>query len=94
MVTNLLSQATILIDERCKNMCIADLFTAHCDSLTELNARGKNVKVSHKRRAHVFVALLHKPALGNLVPVCIKGYLQMTKVVTMLRKKHIRLSFR
>ena len=66
---------------------IVDMFTAHCDSLTELNARGKNVKVSHKRRAHVFVALLHKPALGNLVPVCIKGYLQMTKVVTDVKEE-------
>ena len=67
MVTNLLSQATSLIDERCKNMCIADLFTAHCDSLTELNARGKNVDVWHNRRAHVCVALLHKPVSRNLL---------------------------
>ena len=48
-------------------MCIADLFTAHCDSLTELNARGKNVEVGNKRHDHVCVDLLHKPVLGNLV---------------------------
>ena len=45
-VTNLLSRAMILIEKRCKNMYIADLFTAHCDdSLTELNAQGMNVEV-------------------------------------------------
>ena len=44
-VTNLLSRTMILIEKRCKNMDIADLFTTHCDSLTELNAQGMNAEV-------------------------------------------------
>ena len=33
-------------------MYIADLFTAHCDSLTELNAQGMNAEVRLRRRDH------------------------------------------
>ena len=45
VVTNLHPRATMLIDERCKNMCIIDMFTAHSDTLIELNVQGKNVEV-------------------------------------------------
>ena len=38
-------QEMILIEERGKNMCIADLFTARCDFITHPNARGENVEV-------------------------------------------------
>ena len=41
-----------LIEKRFKNMYIADLFTAHCDSLTELSAQGMNAEVWVRRRAH------------------------------------------
>ena len=44
-VINLLSRAMILIEKRCKNMYIADLFTGHCDSLTELSAQGMALEV-------------------------------------------------
>ena len=67
-------------------MYIADLFTAHCDGLTELNAQGMNVEVWLRRLAHecFFVA---QAVSGDLVPVCIKGYLQMTKVVTDVKEE-------
>ena len=45
VVANLLSRAMSLIEERCKNMYIVELFTIYYDSLTELNARGKNAEV-------------------------------------------------
>ena len=45
VVANLLSRAMSLIEERCKNMCIVELFTIYYDSLTELNARGKNAEI-------------------------------------------------
>ena len=76
----------ILIEKRCKNMCIADLFTAHCDSLTELNARGKNAEIWFKRHAHecCFTA---QTCVRDLVPLCIKWYLQLTKVVMMMLRR-------
>ena len=74
-------------------MCIADLFTTHCDSLTELHAQGKDVEV-YSRDVLMSVTLLHKPVPGDLVTVCKKCYLQMTKVGIVVKKNQIRLSFR
>lgn len=45
MVTNLLSQAMILIKKICNNMCIADLIIVRCDSLTCLSAQSENAEV-------------------------------------------------
>ena len=76
----------IFIENRCKNMYIADLFTAHCDSRTELNAQGMNAEVRLRRRDHecCFTA---QTCVRGPGPSLHKMNLQMTKVEKLILKR-------